>query len=60
MSKATDFPGSMFAELFAVTRAPCWVAQWNEMTADAVQKFERRQQCNFGQSQRDFVEIEIR
>lgn len=58
--KAMGFPTSMFTVLFAVARTAGWVAQWNEMTVDPVQKIGRPRQRYIGKAQRNFVPIENR
>ena len=39
--KAMGFPTSMFTVLFAVARTVGWVAQWNEMITDPMQRIGR-------------------
>ena len=50
----------MFTVLFAIGRAPGWVAQWNEMIQDKEQKISRPRQIYVGPAQRDYVEIASR
>ena len=42
--KAMGFPNDMFTVLFAVARTVGWVAQWNEMITDPVQRIGRPRQ----------------
>ena len=42
--KAMGFPTDMFTVLFAVARTVGWVAQWNEMITDPVQRIGRPRQ----------------
>lgn len=58
--KAMGFPTSMFTVLFAVARTAGWVAHWNEMTVDPVQKIGRPRQRYIGKAQREFVALENR
>jgi citrate synthase len=58
--KAMGFPTSMFTALFALARTVGWVAQWNEMIADPLQKIGRPRQLYTGAPQRPFVPIEKR
>ena len=46
--KAMNFPSSMFTALFAVGRTVGWVAQWNEMIEDPLQKIGRPRQLYTG------------
>ncbi|GER02943.1 hypothetical protein JCM17846_06250 [Iodidimonas nitroreducens] len=57
---AMGFPTSMFTVLFAIARTVGWVAQWNEMIADPVQRIGRPRQLYTGSPKRDFVPIEKR
>jgi citrate synthase len=58
--KAMGFPMSLFTVLFAMARTAGWVAQWNEMIADPVQKIGRPRQLYTGHPSRDYVSIEAR
>ena len=55
--KAMSFPTSMFTVLFAVARTTGWVAQWNEMITDPMQRIGRPRQLYTGPTHRDYVEI---
>ena len=46
--KAMGFPTEMFTVLFAVARTVGWVAQWNEMITDPVQRIGRPRQLYTG------------
>ncbi len=58
--KAMGFPTEMFTVLFAVARTVGWVAQWNEMITDPVQRIGRPRQLYTGKTQRLFVELNKR
>ena len=55
--KAMGFPTSMFTVLFAVARTVGWVAQWNEMITDPMQRIGRPRQLYTGPAQRPFVDL---
>ena len=55
--RALGIPTSMFTVLFAVARTVGWVAQWNEMIEDPLQKIGRPRQLYTGPSQRPYVRI---
>lgn len=57
---AMGFPTSMFTVLFAIARTVGWVAQWNEMIADPVQRIGRPRQLYTGAARRDFIAIDQR
>ena len=50
--RAMGIPTSMFTVLFAVARTVGWVAQWNEMVEDPLQKIGRPRQLYTGEAQR--------
>ena len=54
------FPTDMFTVLFAVARTVGWVAQWNEMITDPVQRIGRPRQLYTGQTERNFVDLNER
>jgi citrate synthase len=58
--RALGFPKSMFTVLFAVARTVGWVAQWNEMIEDPVQRIGRPRQLYNGPDKRSFVGIDNR
>ncbi len=58
--KAMNLPTSMFTALFAVGRTVGWVAQWNEMIEDPLQKIGRPRQLYTGYGQRSYVPVEKR
>ena len=58
--KAMGFPTDMFTVLFAVARTVGWVAQWNEMITDPVQRIGRPRQLYTGKVSRTFVPLEKR
>jgi len=55
--KAMGFPTSMFTVLFAVARTVGWVAQWNEMITDPMQRIGRPRQLYTGPAHRPFVDL---
>ena len=58
--KAMGFPTSMFTVLFAVARTVGWVAQWNEMITDPMQRIGRPRQLYTGPTERPFVDMNKR
>ena len=58
--KAMGFPTDMFTVLFAVARTVGWVAQWNEMITDPVQRIGRPRQLYTGKVSRKFITLEKR
>jgi len=58
--RAMGFPTSMFTVLFAVARTVGWVAQWNEMIEDPMQKIGRPRQLYTGAKQRSYVAMDKR
>ena len=58
--KAMGFPTDMFTVLFAVARTVGWVAQWNEMITDPVQRIGRPRQLYTGNISRKYVPINER
>ena len=58
--QAMGFPTSMFTVLFALARTAGWVAQWNEMITNPVQKIGRPRQRYIGHGPRSFVAMNKR
>jgi len=58
--KAMGFPTSMFTVLFAVARTVGWVAQWNEMITDPMQRIGRPRQLYTGPTERPFIDLSKR
>jgi citrate synthase len=58
--KALGFPVSMFTVLFAIARTVGWVAQWNEMIEDPMQKIGRPRQLYTGAPQRAYKPLSER
>ncbi|MGC0144666.1 MULTISPECIES: citrate synthase [unclassified Pseudactinotalea] len=58
--KAMGFPTNMFTPLFAVGRAPGWIAQWREMMADPATKIGRPRQVYTGATERQYVPLSQR
>jgi len=54
---AMGFPLSMFTVLFAISRTVGWVAQWNEMVEDPVQRIGRPRQIYTGPERRDWIPV---
>ena len=55
--EALGIPSEMFTVMFAIGRAPGWVAQWLEMINDKEQKISRPRQVYVGPDERDYVDI---
>ncbi len=53
--QAMGFPPDMFTVLFALGRAPGWLAQWQELINDPEQRIARPQQVYLGAGTRDYV-----
>jgi len=58
--QAMGFPMDMFPVLFALGRAPGWLAQWVEMVDDPEQRISRPRQIYLGERGRDYVGIDQR
>ncbi|GAA4812325.1 citrate synthase [Nocardioides caeni] len=58
--EALEFPPEMFTVLFAIGRAPGWLAQWLELVQDKDQKIARPKQIYTGARTLDFVPAEER
>ena len=58
--QAMGFPVDMFPVLFALGRAPGWLAQWLELIDDPDQRIARPRQVYTGQMKRDYVSLEKR
>ena len=58
--RAMGFPISMFTVLFSISRVAGWIAQWNEMIQEPVQKIGRPRQLFNGSTPRKFVPISRR
>ncbi len=58
--QAMGFPTDMFTVLFAIGRAPGWLAQWREFTQDKEQRIARPRQIYLGEGARDYVAVEDR
>jgi citrate synthase len=58
--EALGIPSEMFTVMFAIGRAPGWVAQWLEMIQDKEQKIARPRQVYIGSGERDYVEVSAR
>jgi citrate synthase len=58
--EAMGLPSDMFTVLFAVARTAGWLAQWEEMLADAEQKIARPRQIYTGPGPRAYVPLDER
>jgi citrate synthase len=58
--KAMGIPVSMFTVLFAIARTVGWVAQWNEMIEDPMQKIGRPRQLYTGHERRSYIPLNKR
>jgi len=58
--RAMGFPTKMFTVLFALGRAPGWIAQWREMISDPATKIGRPRQVYIGETQRDYTPLDQR
>ena len=58
--EALGIPSEMFTVMFAIGRAPGWVAQWLEMIQDKDQKISRPRQIYIGSGERDYVDVASR
>jgi citrate synthase len=55
--EALGIPSDMFTVMFAIGRAPGWVAQWLEMINDKEQKISRPRQVYVGPGERDYIDV---
>ena len=58
--KAMGIPTSMFTVLFSVARTVGWIAQWNEMIEDPLQKIGRPRQLFMGSKERQYTPLQNR
>jgi citrate synthase len=58
--RAMRFPTDMFTVLFALGRAPGWLAQWIELVNDPEQRIARPRQIYLGAADRDYVPMDKR
>ncbi|MEE2698908.1 MAG: citrate synthase [Pseudomonadota bacterium] len=58
--KAMGIPTNMFTVLFSVARTVGWVAQWNEMIEDPMQKIGRPRQLFMGFEERQYLPLHER
>jgi citrate synthase len=58
--RAMRFPTDMFTVLFALGRAPGWLAQWQELVTDPEQRIARPRQIYLGEAARPYVPIDER
>ena len=58
--QAMGFPVEIFPVLFALGRAPGWLAQWMELMNDAEQRIARPRQIYLGEAERPYVSINER
>jgi citrate synthase len=55
--RAMRFPTDMFTVLFALGRAPGWLAQWIELVTDPEQRIARPRQIYLGEQTRDYTPL---
>ncbi|MSO89302.1 MAG: citrate (Si)-synthase [Rhodospirillaceae bacterium] len=53
--RAMGFPNRIFTALFALARTAGWIAQWNEMIEDPLQKIGRPRQLYTGHTKRSYM-----
>jgi citrate synthase len=58
--KALGFPTDMLTVIFSLARTVGWIAQWQEMIADPLQKIGRPRQLYTGYPKRDYVDVNQR
>ena len=58
--RAMRFPVDMFTVLFALGRAPGWLAQWQELVTDPEQRIARPRQIYLGEGERTYKPIQER
>jgi citrate synthase len=58
--QAMGYPTDFFTVLFAIGRAPGWLAQWEEMLLDKDQKIARPRQIYVGSGERPYLPVEKR
>ena len=58
--RAMRFPVDMFTVLFALGRAPGWLAQWQELVTDPEQRIARPRQVYLGAAERPYVPMSAR
>ncbi len=58
--QAMGFPVDMFPVLFALGRAPGWLAQWVELIEDSEQRIARPRQIYLGAEERDYLPVDAR
>jgi citrate synthase len=58
--RAMGFQPEMFTVLFALGRAPGWLAQWREQVMDPEQRIARPRQVYLGSGERDYVPMSDR
>jgi citrate synthase len=54
------FPTDMFTVLFALGRAPGWLAQWIELVTDEEQRIARPREIYLGEASRDYIPLDQR
>jgi citrate synthase len=58
--QAMGFPQNMFTVLFALGRLPGWIAHFLEQTTDPTNKINRPRQVYIGETERNYVPIDLR
>ncbi len=58
--RALGIPLNMFTVMFAIGRMPGWIAQWREVAANPKLKIYRPRQIYTGETQRNFIPMNLR
>ena len=58
--QAMGLPVDMFPVLFAIGRAPGWLAQWQELLLDPEQRIARPRQIYLGEGERKYIPLDQR
>jgi len=58
--RALGIPTNMFTVMFAIGRAPGWIANWREVASNPKGRIYRPRQVYVGPTQRDYVPVEKR
>ncbi len=58
--RALGIPMNMFTVMFAIGRMPGWIAQWREVAQNPKLKIYRPRQIYVGETQRNFIPINMR
>ena len=58
--RALGIPTNMFTVMFAIGRAPGWIANWREVASNPKGRIYRPRQVYVGATKRDYVPVEKR